>query len=73
MPTIRDHRDNRRDMPTAAAENAAAKRTASVVKYFLGRRRLLRDQRRNLEALYAEVLGNLAAVRAAFTAGPFRR
>ena len=60
-------------MPTAATEIAAAKRTASVFRYFLGRRRLLRNQRRDLEALYAEVVGNLEVVRAAFVAGPFRR
>lgn len=60
-------------MPTAATEIAAAKRTASLVRFFFGRRRLLRNQRQDLEALYGEVVANLTAVRAAFAAGPFRR
>jgi len=60
-------------MPTPATELAAAKRTLSFARFLLGRRKLLRNQRNDLEFLYAEVTANLKALRATFKSGAFDR
>lgn len=60
-------------MPTPAAEAAIARRGASVALRLFQTRRVLRQERRDLEALLAEVLHNLAAARVWWHGDTFNR
>ena len=60
-------------MPTPATEIAVANRAVSLTRRVFGRRKVLRNQRQDLDALFGEVMANLDAVRATFRSGAFDR
>jgi hypothetical protein len=61
------------DMPTPGAEIALAKRAISVGRLLFNRRKVLRNQRQDLLALYDEVTANLEAVRGMWRGDQFNR